>query len=257
MNAIKISALACAAIFSLAACGSHKDKSNAPNINSASPGTVKPAPDNQTPPVSGNTITSSANLAFDANGNTVTVSGNRNGTITIDGKEIVIKNPSIQSGGYTNINDASSHSFVSGSNYSYVTFGSYEDKSARKNYAFAMGDNLAPESALKGNATYKGGASFDGLENAHIQEALSEFNVDFNKKTITGKITHKDQESWVVDLAGKIVGNSFSGENGNNKMKGNFYGPQANELAGTYSGFYRTNNKSYKVIGGFGAKKNN
>ena len=59
------------------------------------------------------------------------------------------------------------------------------------------------------------------------------------------------------NLFGNINGSSFEGTKieGNNefKMKGRFYGEQAQEIGGVYSG----RDGGYGIMGAFGATKNN
>lgn len=114
--------------------------------------------------------------------------------------------------------------------------------------------HLFAQGTVTTNVPTQGTASYHGTA-VHVRTAGSSpeitmpranFNVDFGRKTITGKI-HATQ---VVDLAGNISSNKFSGTTSQGyTMNGHFYGNSASELGGTYQ------HSSGSVSGAFGAKK--
>lgn len=114
--------------------------------------------------------------------------------------------------------------------------------------------HLFAQGTVTTNVPTQGTASYHGSA-VHVRTAGSSpeitmpranFNVDFGRKTITGKI-HATQ---VVDLAGNISSNKFSGTTSQGyTMNGHFYGNSASELGGTYQ------HSSGSVSGAFGAKK--
>ena len=115
------------------------------------------------------------------------------------------------------------------------------------NQAFAYG-SVTPVADMPttGTATYKGFAfvghpvfAFEAKDSMGAS-----FNVNFGSKKITGDIDMGSGQK--INLAGDISGASFSGTSGNTEMRGNFFGPQAAELGGVFSG---------ALSGSFGAKK--
>ena len=115
------------------------------------------------------------------------------------------------------------------------------------NEAFAYGSvTSAAEMPTTGTATYKGFA-FVGhpvLAFAAGNNMGASFNVNFGSKKITGDIDMGQNQH--IKLSGDISGASFSGTNNGTEMRGNFFGPQAAELGGVFSGL---------LSGSFGAKK--
>ena len=116
-----------------------------------------------------------------------------------------------------------------------------------------------------GKATYQGYAfALDPVErNKHITQkerdygewkGLSEFTVDFDKKTLTGTLNgwHSSSQTdpKAVQINAKIQANTFKGTaNGTGTAEGKFYGANAQNLAGAF------NDKSQNLQGVFGGNK--
>ncbi|HHX5944306.1 TPA: transferrin-binding protein-like solute binding protein [Haemophilus influenzae] len=170
-------------------------------------------------------------------------------------------------------------------NLSYVKFGIYsedplngengkeKEKQATKSidtyYQFLLG-HRTPNADIpkKGSAQYRGnwfGYISDGEtsysprgDKERNKNAPAEFNVDFDKKTLTGTLKRHDNHNTVFNINANFNGNAFEGTatakdlviDGNNSQNGNtqiniktevngaFYGPNATELGGyfTYNG---------------------
>ncbi|MCK9004753.1 transferrin-binding protein-like solute binding protein [Haemophilus influenzae] len=191
-------------------------------------------------------------------------------------------------------------------NLSYVKFGMYyEDKPTNpkdKNntnkteqyHQFLLGLRT-PSSQIPamGNVKYLGSwfgylsdgeTSYSATGNKQQEKnAVAEFNVNFDKKTLTGELKRHDNHKTVFSIAAKFQnGNAFKGTatatnfviDGNNsqtsntkinittEVNGAFYGPNATELGGyfTYNGKNPTDNSSSnsekaRAAVVFGAKK--
>ena len=116
-----------------------------------------------------------------------------------------------------------------------------------------------------GKATYQGYAfALDPVErNKHITQkerdygewkGVSEFTVDFDKKTLTGTLSgwHSSSQPQpkAVQINAKIQANTFQGTaNKTGYAEGKFYGPKAQNLAGAF------NDKSQNLQGVFGGNK--
>ena len=99
-----------------------------------------------------------------------------------------------------------------------------------------------------GTATYKGGSVITLLTSNYVVNGKSSFDVDFGKKSISGKITDTEGHDTVKDItlkAAKIQGNAFKNE----QMEGKFYGPKAANVAGYFI------DKDQNLHGVFGAEK--
>ena len=248
-----------AALLGLTACSSGSDDS--PSTNSTPTNPSKPAnPSNpSTPAAGGNKTALIAPRGDMANAQVTEVSGNYNSNeITINGRKFTVQRPGIISGGFTDISDSTGHSVVSGSKFSYVRFGSntyFENNGTNVTKAynsFAIGD-ITPVNAVptSGKATYAGDATI-GIDSTTFLKGTSSFNVDFGAKTIKGNATNG---AFTLPLEGQINGNAFNGTKDGIQMQGNFYGPQAQELGGTYSGQVLDNGSYKSFMGAFGAKK--
>lgn len=134
-----------------------------------------------------------------------------------------------------------------GTQFDHVRYGYVRQDVNSMPHLFAQGVT-ATNIPTQGTASYYGTAVHIRTTGSspEITTPRANFNVDFANKTITGKI-HAVQ---VVDLAGNISSNKFSGTTSQGyAMNGYFYGNLASELGGTYS------NSSGSVSGAFGAKK--
>lgn len=170
-------------------------------------------------------------------------------------------------------------------NLSYVKFGMYyeapleekekkdKEKQATKSidtyYQFLLGLRT-PNADIpkKGSAQYRGNwfgyigddkTSYSATGNKQQEKnAPAEFNVDFDKKTLTGTLKRHDNHNTVFNINANFNGNAFEGTatakdlviDGKNsqtkntpinittEVKGAFYGPNATELGGyfTYNG---------------------
>ena len=104
---------------------------------------------------------------------------------------------------------------------------------------------------------------------------VADFDIDFEKKTVNGKLITKDRKDPVFNITGQIAGNGWTGkastakanaggynidsssstnksiviENAN--VTGGFYGPNANEMGGSFT--HDTNDSKASVV--FGTKK--
>lgn len=144
----------------------------------------------------------------------------------------------------------------------YAKHGNYMDNANGQatSIVFYQGQ-ITPTSKIPtaGSATYKGIAIHSYLNAQTAQgngsvEAKSEFNVNFDKKTISGKITPNDKNYQQINLQGKIAENKIIGNdlNGYRTMEGNFFGPNAEEISGRYD--IIEPGKQF-INGTFGAKK--
>lgn len=175
-------------------------------------------------------------------------------TIVIDGKEFPLTRSGLVEEDMTmTIESGDKVVHASGSNYKYVRFGAaswYGDKTAQHSL-FVIGDVTPARSVpTSGVAVYTGRSVQDSTP---IGVGGAVFEVDFGKKVIQGYV--KPLLVDALELSGTINGSSFSGTKNGVEMRGNFYGPQAQELGGAYKG--TTINGSYKIehAGVFGAKK--
>lgn len=102
---------------------------------------------------------------------------------------------------------------------------------------------------------------------------IADFDIDFGKKTVKGKLTTKDRQDPVFNITGDIAGNGWTGKASTTKadaggykidssstgksivienadVTGGFYGPNANEMGGSF-----THNADDKVSVVFGTKR--
>lgn len=103
-----------------------------------------------------------------------------------------------------------------------------------------------------------------GVE-AFLSGSVANLSADFVLNTISGTLsgTGTDGNIYPVVLSGTISGNSFTGTATTTSittattyvMTGNFYGPLANEVAGTFTITDPLNLASRRLIGSFGAKQ--
>lgn len=136
---------------------------------------------------------------------------------------------------------------ITGTQFDYLRYGYVRADANSTPHLFAQG-TVTTNVPTQGTASYNGFAVHVRTAGTipEITKPRASFEVDFGKKTITGKI-HSAQ---VVDLVGNISSNKFSGTTSQGyNMNGYFYGNLASELGGTYR------NNSGSVSGAFGAKK--
>ena len=146
--------------------------------------------------------------------------------------------------------------------FNHVRFGYYIDYTQANSqgiipaYQFVIG-NMTADSDIptSGSARYTGRSLIKPVghgEDAGWFQGYSQFDVDFGNKSITGYVRSSPGE---IPLAGSINGTSFSGKHNGSSMQGNFYGPQAAELGGTFSAPITFKGAVTNATGAFGAAK--
>ncbi len=277
------SLLACAVLLALSACGGGgSGGGNGPSVSTppkpgvtkpdvskpgatkpgtakpdaTKPGTTKPGNQGQSAGGSGQggALMATGKLDDVANAKAAALSGDKDSKISVNGHEIQVAYPYIQSKGFSVFrqgkNGNTVHTITSGHKFSHMRFGYQYLEQESKYYVFAVG-NVTPADAVpaKGKAVYAGDATFNGFTEGNS----SSFEVDFGGKTIKGKAV---ANQLTVPLEGTIKGSSFSGTKNNVTMQGNFFGPKAEELSGVFKGKISGNNGNpTSVIGSFGAVK--
>lgn len=168
-----------------------------------------------------------------------------------------------------------------GKNFEYLKFG--ELSVGDSHSVFLQGERTAEKAVpTEGTAKYLGnwvgyitgkdtgtgtGKSFTDAQD------IADFDIDFKSKTVNGKLTTKGRQDPVFSITGNISGNGWTGtasttkanaggynidSNSTNKsivienadVTGGFYGPNANEMGGSF-----THNADDKVSVVFGTKK--
>ncbi|MCP2040651.1 hypothetical protein L1281_001240 [Neisseria sp. HSC-16F19] len=173
------------------------------------------------------------------------------------------------------------------SNLNYIKFGKYFTEGSSRFGYYLSGErtSLADMAAQSGQAQYLGSwegtlTSRDGTRswvtdagNPRQSGSRAQLNVDFGSKTFTGGLYAANATSPMINLAGTIAGNAISGTaktgaGGFNldagstgaayiahidaAVSGAFYGPNAQEIAGTVHG---NQNDKDKIGAVFGAKR--
>lgn len=280
---MKLTVLACAALFGLTACSSGGDSGvnyggtigggssarptpPAPNPNPAPTPNPNPNP-NPAPapaPAPSAAFNGVAIPAEGSNGAVTPVSGVSSSSldsVTVNGINIKLTHPNLHAGRFLRIAPNTEETIASGSYLSHMRFGTYRDfnhngnANSNPSYAFALG-SLTPVADVPttGTATYEGIALGSPIGGGLFDEGTSRFNVDFGEKKLNGEIT---VDAIRVPLTANINGNQFSGtsEAGVN-TNGRFYGPQAAEMGGVFNGEMANGiGGFYKWIGSYGAKK--
>ncbi|ADG60962.1 transferrin-binding protein-like solute binding protein [Moraxella catarrhalis] len=172
-----------------------------------------------------------------------------------------------------------------GKNFEYLKFG--ELSVGGSHSVFLQGERTATtgEKAVptEGTAKYLGnwvgyitGADTGASTGKSFNEAqdIADFDIDFKNKTVKGKLTTKGRTDPVFNITGDITGNGWKGKastakadaggynidsNGTNKsivienaeVTGGFYGPNANEMGGSFT--HNTNDSKASVV--FGTKR--
>lgn len=173
-----------------------------------------------------------------------------------------------------------------GKNFEYLKFG--ELSVGTSNSVFLQGERTATtgEKAVPTTGTAKylgnwvgyitgkdtGAGSSKGFTDA---KDVADFDIDFEKKTVNGKLTTQGRQDPVFNITGQIAGNGWTGtastakanaggynidsssstnksiviENAN--VTGGFYGPNANEMGGSFT--HDTNDSKASVV--FGTKR--
>lgn len=100
-----------------------------------------------------------------------------------------------------------------------------------------------------GSATYLGKGLHGASQYDGFIESNAAFFVDFANKTVYGSVANKEKGLALQLPDSKISGNSFNGQSGDTHINGRFFGPNAEEIGGTYY-----NNKEEQA-GAFSAAK--
>ncbi|WP_163626457.1 transferrin-binding protein-like solute binding protein [Moraxella catarrhalis] len=169
-----------------------------------------------------------------------------------------------------------------GRNFEYLKFG--ELSIGGSHSVFLQGERTAEKAVpTEGTAKYLGnwvgyitGADTGTGTGKSFTDAkdIADFDIDFGKKTVNGKLTTKGRTDPVFNIKGQIAGNGWTGtastakanaggynidSNGTNKsivienakVTGGFYGPNANEMGGSFT--HNTNDSKASVV--FGTKR--
>ena len=294
-TALKTVTVFCTALFGLAACGGSGSSNNTPNFSGNNPpaqngntpapqppvannsgngnGNNAPAPQQPTPPATPAPQAQYGGTAYYANGSydvyedrgNVPVNGNLS-SITVQGREINITTPEAFTESQTllHMNDYRTpgvDSHIGDSRLSYTRFGLQMDNtdySPMQYRAFAIG-SLTPVANVptSGTARYAGSSVFSSSASSYHTEPAN-FDVDFGAKTVHGRIhSGLDMPNAVMEFDGTINGASFSSTKDTLlQMQGNFYGPNAAEMGGTFRGPYLIpGGDVLHVKGSFGAKR--
>ena len=289
-TALKTVTVFCTALFGLAACGGSGSSNNTPNFSGNTPvpqppvannggngnGNNAPVPQQPTPPVTPAPQAQYGGTAYytENNGNfseyaqgrgNVPVNGNLS-SITVQGREINITTPEAFTESQTllHMNDYRTpgvDSHIGDSRLSYTRFGLQMDNtdySPMQYRAFSIG-SLTPVADVptSGTARYAGSSVFSSSEISYTTQPAN-FDVDFGAKTVHGRIhSGLDMPNAVMEFDGTINGSSFSSTKDTLlQMQGNFYGPNAAEMGGTFRGPYLIpGGDVLHVKGSFGAKR--
>lgn len=171
-----------------------------------------------------------------------------------------------------------------GKNFEYLKFG--ELSVGTSNSVFLQGERTAEKAVpTEGTAKYLGnwvgyitgkdtgtgtGKSFTDAQD------IADFDIDFGKKTVKGKLITKDRKDPVFNITGDIAGNGWTGKAStaeanaggykidssstgksivikDAEVTGGFYGPNATEMGGSFA--HKNNGDDGKVSVVFGTKK--
>lgn len=270
---LALTILASLTITACSSSGGGNGGSNAPTTNTSTPvtqpATATNKPVSSTPTATNNSNAVESGAAYRVDGDdhfrSVTrLSLNDNAKnleqIVVDGQTIRISQPNIYSGGWTRINDDYA---VCCGKYSDVRFGYSEHPYIDdRGYVFYNG-NVTKTMPTSGVASYKGDfvAIFSDdyyptLDHRFHDDEIfgsATFNVDFAKKTLSGKLENAGISP--INVNATISGNSFNGSASSNSfntkanLEGKFYGENAKELGGAFF----DNEKTWG--GAFGAAK--
>lgn len=240
-------------------------KSNTLNKSGRATTPTKPTAPNVSPPSGsyvGNAVATHNLAASDA---VVHLLGsNSMDSIVVEGKNISLNLPGQEGNGFTHTFHSTAEHTGVGKQLKYLRFG-YDinyllaPRGKLPAYSFVIGSQTpVADMPAGGVANYEGYALIRPIgngENAGFIESFSSFNVDFGNKTLNGRLDYNGNEADNILLSGSINGASFSGTRNSIKTQGYFYGPQAAELGGTFSGPINYNGAASNAIGAFGAAK--
>lgn len=167
-----------------------------------------------------------------------------------------------------------------GKNFEYLKFG--ELSVGDSHSVFLQGERTAEKAVpATGKAKYLGNwvgyiTGADSSKGFNDAQDVANFDIDFDQKSVNGKLTTKDRTDSVFNITGKIAGNGWTGtastaeanaggykidssSTGKSivikdaKVTGGFYGPNATEMGGSF--VHKNNGDDGKVSVVFGTKK--
>lgn len=167
-----------------------------------------------------------------------------------------------------------------GKNFEYLKFG--ELSVGTSNSVFLQGERTAEKAVpTTGKAKYLGNwvgyiTGADSSKGFNDAQDIADFDIDFGKKTVNGKLTTKDRQDPVFNITGQISGNGWTGKAStakanaggykidssstgksivieNAEVTGGFYGPNANEMGGSFA--HKNSGDDGKVSVVFGTKR--
>lgn len=174
--------------------------------------------------------------------NHIKLSGSGLNNVVVDGHSVTL----LETASATN---SSNKGQVINDHYSYMRFGTYhvQEDGNLNSYVIAYGQ-LTPENRVPtaGIANYSGNSVYRENATSNNVHGISSFTVNYGTKQISGTVHNK------FPLSGTISGNSFAGRHNNGLyMQGNFFGPNADELSGTFNNATDPNG----ATGTFGGRK--
>ena len=200
--------------------------------------------------ISGNNNFSGQRIAID-NYNTT--------SINVDGTNVVIGYPGIQSGSWSKITANGRKLETCCGSYSDTRFGVANSLDGNSNGYLFYNGNPTSDMPTNGQASYSGKAiiiaDIPTLNGKDSYAANSKFNVDFGNKSFNGSLDINDIRA--INIDGYISGNNLSGYASSSinysmptsPVEGKFYGEQAKEMAG----LIQSKDNSWGAV--FGAKK--
>lgn len=268
MKKFTLPVFAVGCVLGLAACsgggsGDHTSPppaSKAPDISAVPPGNSA-APASR---IGGHALTTHKLDASDVKRHVIN-NGNMD-EITIEGKKIYLNLPGTELNGFVHTPHSAAETTSIGKQFKHLRFGSYINwttwpQGVVPAYSFAVG-HITPDADVPagGRASYKGNALVSPTghktgDSGGFFQSYAAFDVDFGGKTINGRLDYNGNDAHNIHLSGTIHGASFSGERDGVSMQGNFYGPQAAELGGTFSGPITINGVANHASGSFGAAR--
>mgnify|MGYP002655567916 CR=1 FL=1 len=167
-----------------------------------------------------------------------------------------------------------------GKNFEYLKFG--ELSVGDSHSVFLQGERTAEKAVpAKGTAKYLGNwvgyiTGADSSKGFNDAEDVADFDIDFDQKSVNGKLITKGRKDPVFNIKGEIAGNGWTGtastaeanaggykidssSTGKSivikdaKVTGGFYGPNATEMGGSFA--HKNSGDDGKVSVVFGTKK--
>lgn len=177
---------------------------------------------------------------------------NRLNVMNLDGRNLVIIPDGLQSQGILRLEDSTIKRWVGGADLSYARYGVISYLKENKDYIFVQGiesqETKKWDMPNTNGVIYKGNAVAYRISDGALDKGTVEFTANFaaKNKNMNGSIKLEKFGTLTYNNI-KIDGNDFEGGAGLRKIDGNFYGPQATEMAGEF--------EDKGIIGVFGAKK--